>query len=125
MDIALPVEKPSQNRQFLFQLSRHPLEYQALSCVVQYRNVLPAHLLQNPVSQAAKTEHVYVQDTALVVQKHQILLGLHGKLIRHNHQKILPGVFSRPPGNLFIQLPALSRPGRAEVKLKAHLIFST
>ena len=67
-----------------------------------------------------ETEDVDIQDAAALIQKYQILLGLHGKLIRHDHKKILPWIFFCTAGDFFIKSPAFARAGRTEIELKAH-----
>lgn len=68
----------------------------------------------------SEAEDIDIQNAAPSVQEHHILLCLHGKLIRHDDQKILPWIFFRSAGNFFIQPPAFACAGRAEIELKAH-----
>ena len=84
-----------QHLQIFPLLLHYPLQHQGFPGILQHRPGVSAHLLENPVGEALKAEHVDIQDAAPAAHGHQLLLGLHAELLRHDHQ--IPSV-RMPPG---------------------------
>ena len=71
------------------------LQYQAFACVVQKHFPGAAHLLKYAVGKALEAEHVNIQDSFSRMHFYHVLLGLHGKLLRHNNIVQLSRILQR------------------------------
>ena len=116
MDIALLVQETSHGRKLFLQIRRHFLQHQAFAGVIQYRHLFGPHFLQNAVAESTEAQDIDIQDAIPVTAHDQILLGLHGELIRHNDQEIPARLLCRPLHDLFIDSVAFARPGRAKTE---------
>ena len=76
--------------------------------VIQYRHLFGPHFLQNAVAESAEAQDIDIQDAIPVTAHDQILLGLHGELIRHNDQEIPARFLCRPLHDLFIDSVAFA-----------------
>jgi hypothetical protein len=79
--------------------------------------MFPAHFLKDPVCKALETEDVNVHDAPPGVHHHQILLRLHGKLFRHEDQKLFFRRFRRFLDDFFKYVVGFSRSGISQNQL--------
>ena len=70
--------------------------------VVQHLGMLHRQLLEHPVGQTLKAYDINVHGSVVRVQGHDIFLGLHGKLFRHNGYILDMGFFYGLADQMFI-----------------------
>ena len=116
MDIALLMQVASQSRQLVFHAKGYFLQHQTFTRIVQHRGIQLSHFVKDSVRQTAKAQNVYIEDSSTLMKHRQVLLCLHGELIRYDNQEILLGLFQRTLHDFLIKLPALARAGRSEVE---------
>ena len=95
----------------------NPAQDHGFSHVVQHHRHFHRQLVEHPVGQALEAQDVDVHDAVPWVQADDLLLGLHGKLLRHHHQKTPVRLFQGQPDGLLIQIAGFSGTGTAENKL--------
>ena len=72
------------------------------------------------IGETLKAQNINIQDSPLRMQAHQLLLCLHGELLRYNDQKLLPGMQNGFFDHLLICITGLSASGIPEDKLQWH-----
>ncbi len=76
-----------QNQLFL-PLPCQPSQYHRFPCIVEYLRLGKRQLGKDPVCQALKAHNVKVHRTLARVQAHDLLLRLHGGLLRYDQEKM-------------------------------------
>ena len=67
----------------------HLLQHHTLTGFFQKDAAVSSNFLQNTVCKTLKAQDINIQDSPARTHLHQCLLGLHGKLLRHDHIKKL------------------------------------
>ncbi len=117
MNIADLVQMAAENRKLLLFLSGHLAKHQTFSCVIQNRQFLSAHFLNDPVSQSSETQHVNIHNRMARMLHHKVHLGLHGELVGHDQQIVFLRAADGFLNDIVMQFSALSGAGSAKVKL--------
>ena len=117
MNIADFLQVASENREIFPLLSRHLAKHQTLSRIIQNRQFLAAHLFHNPMGQSAEAQNVNIHNRVAGMFHHQVHLGLHGKLIRHDKQVIFIRMLQGLVYDMVMQFFALAGARSAEIKL--------
>ncbi len=76
-------------------LSRHLPQHHGLAHVIQHLKVLHGQLLENPVGQPLKADNINIHGAVVWMAGHNVLLGLHGELLRNNDKIKLLRVLNR------------------------------
>ena len=63
-------------------------QHQVLSRLSEHGPAVASHLFKHAVRQPAKAQDVNVHDPPVRMHHHEVLLRLHRKLLRHDHQII-------------------------------------
>ena len=82
----------------------HPAQKQVLSRVLKHIVKLGSRLFKDPVSQTVKGEDIHIHDDLLRGSGDQLPLCRHGKLLRHDHNKVALRLFFGPAQNLIEQV---------------------
>ena len=86
-DKARLLQMPAVQDQLLLKPPGHLAQHHGFSHIVQHcRNPNP-QILKNTVGQTLKAQNVHVHKAVSGMEMHQLLLGLHGILLRDNKQK--------------------------------------
>ena len=107
----------SKQLQILFHSGRHLAEHHGLSHVIQHRQALHRQFFKHPVGQALKADNINIHHTVVRMQRHNLLLGLHGKLFRHQGKIAAAGICHGLADQILIQPGCLSRAGTSDDKL--------
>ena len=99
--VAQLLQVSAQEHQLVFLLLGDAAQNQVLARILQDPAVLASHFAKDPVRQTFKAQHVDIHDPVPGMHPHQILLGLHSKLFRHNDQELLLRILHGPPDHLF------------------------
>ena len=91
-------------------------DHQAFARLLQHLSAA-AHFIKHMIGQALKALHIDIHNAVRRVARHQILLGLHGKLFRHEQHIPLPGMGNGIPDDLLLQTVRFSRTGTADDQL--------
>ena len=104
----------------------NPPKEQSLARIVEHSTFGNADLFKYLVGKPAKTQHVDIQDPLMRRFRDDLLLGLHGILVRDDNDIVVPGMYSllQRSFRLFedpiVKRAALSGSGSAEAKPVAH-----
>ena len=126
IDHARRVDPPLQDLQIVRAARSHPPQQQALADIVQDSAPVLPRLLEDAVGQAAEAQHVNIHQDPGRMVLHQVPLGLHGILLRHDHDIFCtvpaPGTHGDlcPVDQKPAQEPALACSGRAKTECIAH-----
>ena len=84
-------------RQLLLLSPRHLSQDHGFPHIIQNVRIYDGKLLENTVCQALKADNINIHHPVVRMQRHNLLLRLHGKLLRDNGKilciRILHGIF--------------------------------
>ena len=69
--------------------SCHLAQHHRLAHVIQNCQIFHCQLLKNPVCKPGKADNIDIHGAMARMSGYNVLLGLHGKLLRHDQKKLL------------------------------------
>ena len=82
-----------------------------LSHIIEYRQTCRSGLPKDTVRQTHKALYLNIHDPAVAADLHNLALHLHGRLLRHQHNKSFVLLLLRPRRHNMIQIIRFPSPG--------------